>query len=100
MVQTLETIQKEKKERLAIEKKKEQREQVNKTVKSSRKRPDVGGRNEYTEFIENAKADALSEDTMIDLEKDDVQDRRNKRQVKFANDDDRSSVSSFEPRQR
>lgn len=92
MVQTLERTEKDKK--------KEKQKDAPKTVKSSRQRPDVGEKDDFAEFIENAEADALSEDTMIDLDKSEARDRKTKKQVKFADDDDRSSVSSFEPHER
>jgi hypothetical protein len=86
MVQTLEWTEKEKK--------KEKQKDAPKTVKSSKKRPDVGEKDDFAEFIENAKADALSEDTMIDPEKDEVLDEKTKKQVKFLDEEDHSSVSS------
>lgn len=101
MVQTLEKTEKERKERLALEDKKEKGKEAPKTVKSSRKRPDVGEKDDFAEFIEKAEADASSEDTMIDVDENtQVPDKKKKKQVKFAEGDDHSSISSFEPRER
>ena len=90
MVQALERTEKDKKEK---------QKEAPKTVKSSRKRPDVGEKDDFAEFIENAEADNSSEDTMIDPEKHEPQDKK-KKQVKFVDGDDRNSVSSFEPHER
>lgn len=104
MVQTLEKTEKERKERLSLEDKKGKKEkgkETPKTVKSSRKRPDVGEKDDFAEFIEKAaEADAMSEDTMVDVDNIPVQDKKKKKQVKFAVDNDHSSVSSFEPHER
>jgi hypothetical protein len=113
MVYGLERIEKERKERLAVEeeekekKDKEKEEEVPKTVKSSRKRPDVGEKDDFAEFIEKAEADASSEDTVIEADdniKGQRKEKKEKKRVKFAQlDDDRSSVSSFssfEPHER
>ena len=112
MVLALENIEKVRKERLALREKenlqrkgrlesKQKGEKAAKTVKSSRKRPDVGEKDDFAEFMGKAQADALSEDTAIEAT-DDVpvetgkdDEKTKKKQVKFeVAEDDRSSVSS------
>jgi len=95
MVRTLEKTEKDKKEKLALEEKRQRLKEAPKTVKSSRKRPDVGEKDDFAEFIKAAETDALSEDTIIDIDINEVRGKKNKKQVRFE-DDDRSSVSSFE----
>ena len=95
IVQTLERNEKDRKS--------EKQKESPKTVKSSRKRPDVGEKEDFSEFIEHAETDASSQDTIIDLEKDYLEDKNTKntkKRVKFVEDDDRSSVSSFEQKDR
>jgi hypothetical protein len=93
MVQTLEKTEKDKNNN-------NKQNEAPKTVKSSRKRPDVGEKDDFAEFIENTEADTSSEDTVFDFDKIEAQGKKNKKQVKFVEDDDRSSVSSFEPHTR
>lgn len=96
MVYGLERIEKERKERLGVKEEKEKKEKAPKTVKSSRKRPDVGEKDDFAEFIEKAEADASSEDTVIEADGDVKGQKKEKKRVKFAElDDDSSSVSSF-----
>ena len=90
MVQTLEKVEKTKK--------KEKQRDLRRTVKSSRQRPDVGAKDGFSKFGEDAETDALSEDTMID--KSEIQDKDDEKQVKFAENDDGNSVFSFEPHER
>ena len=111
MVLGLENNEKARKERLALEEKenkakmerlesKEKGEKAPKTVKSSRKRPDVGEKDDFADFIEKAQADALSEDTAIEAD-DEVQfekeKEKKKKQVKFAETNDDLSSISYDP---
>jgi hypothetical protein len=107
MVLALESTEKVKKERLALEEKerderlklKDMGGKVPKTVKSSRKRPDVGEKDDFTEFIDKAEADALGEDTAIEADDDAHVDKEKakKKKVKFAGTDDDSSSLSYDP---
>lgn len=110
MVLALESTEKMKRERLAMEEKeekerderlklKEMGEKAPKTVKSSRKRPDVGEKDDFTEFIEKAEADALSEDTAIEADDDAHVDKgkTKKKKVKFSGTDDDSNSLSYDP---
>ena len=114
MVLALENNEKARKERLALEEKEEEEKKgrlelkqkggkAPKTVKSSRKRPDVGEKDDFTEFMEKAQADALSEDTAIEVDGDvkvgKGKDERKKR-VKFEESDDDHSSFSYDPYER
>lgn len=113
-VLSLENKEKVRKERLALEEKKnkakmerlelkekgEKGEKAPKSVKSSRKRPDVGEKNDFADFIEKAQADTLSEDTAIEADDEvqfDKEKEKKKKQVKFAGTDDDSSSISYDP---
>lgn len=113
MVLALENNEKVRKERLALKEKQEEErkgrleleqkgEKAPKTVKSSRKRPDVGEKDDFTEFMEKAQADALSEDTTIEAD-DDVKvgkgkdDEKKKKRVKFEESDDDHSSFLYDP---
>jgi len=99
MIQTLEKVEKNKKQQLADEEKKEKQKLAQKTVKSSRKRPDVGEKEDFAEFIKKAGEDTSSEDTILGPDSG-VREKKLKKRVQFVEDDDRSSVSSFEPHER
>ena len=98
MVHILEKSENEKKERLALEKKKERATDASKTVKSSRKRPDIGEMDDFAEFIGKAEADASSEDTICEGDADvKIPMKETKKQVRLTeSDDDHSSISSHE----